>query len=50
MKNKNFVVVFTGVDIPPVTFETQHEAKNYKHEHEQGKFATVLPLKGTFTE
>jgi hypothetical protein len=46
----NFVVVFTGVNVLPRTFETKQEAKDFKHEHQYGKFATVLPLKGTFTE
>ncbi len=46
----NFIVVFTGVDVLPQSFETKEEARNFKHEHQYGKFATVLPLKGTFTE
>lgn len=48
-----YVVVFVGTDVDvPLeerTFKTKHEAKVYKHEHEQGKFATVLKMTGTFT-
>ena len=51
---KEYVVVFTGVDVDiPVherTFETKHEAKVFKHEHPYGKFAAVVKTSGTFTE
>jgi hypothetical protein len=53
MHDKNWVVVFThDVDVPlhERTFKDKESAAAFKAEHEHGKFATVLPMKGTFTE
>ena len=49
-----YIVVFIGVDVDvPLserTFDSKHDAKVYKHEHELGKHATVLKDTGTFAE
>lgn len=51
---KKYVVVFIGVDertpLEERSFETREAAMAYKHEHPSGKFASVVPLSGTFTE
>ena len=48
-----YIVHFELDEAPPVReriFKTKAEAFNYKSEHPDGKFATVVPLKGTFGE
>lgn len=50
---RSWVVVFSAdVDVPlsERTFDDREAAYSYKAEHEMGKFATVLPMNGTFTE
>jgi hypothetical protein len=49
-----YIVVFIGVDVDdPLderTFDSKHDAKVYKHEHPQGKHATVIKDTGTYSE
>lgn len=51
---KKYVVIFVGVDeetpLEERSFDNREAAKAYKHEHPNGKFASVVPLNGTFTE
>lgn len=49
----NYIVHFELEDAPPVgerMFKSKEEAQAYKAEHPQGKFAVVVPLRGTFGE
>lgn len=46
-----YIVHFELDEAPPVkerTFKSKEEAQAYKAEHPEGKFATVVPLRGTF--
>lgn len=45
--SKVFVVEFVGYKQPTIlerVFKTKEAAKNYKHEHENGKFAAVIKM------
>ena len=50
----NFIVHFENIkEAPPVServFEKKEQAQTYKDEHPLGKFAAVIPLRGTFGE